>query len=326
MHDDDVLRAEAARELERLLQPLADAEVGEDPPGFVDDDDPLREPLVGLRLDLGLQPGGRARHQDPERGRVRVQDGPEVEDDERRVEVEARRGRAVEHPAEVPAAELVEREGHRAHRVGDLVDLHRERVGHLAGGMKRTSTTSGRVGSSIGASCENEQRLLAGALLLGRERPLERGGGDGVEEVELPLGAAARRERVEPHLTARRERDRLHAERFGEPVVLALDVDDPRLPAEDGLAEHVGLDEARLRPADDADHDGVRARQFLAVELPRVVAERSAVDVAADVDAASAEPALGDERVRGLDVGGRPAVAGLALALIEAPGRAEACT
>ena len=179
---------------------------------------------------------------------------------------------------------------------------------------------------AIGPPCENEERFLAGALLLRRERPFERGGGDGVEEVQLPLGAAARGERVEPDPTARRKRDRLHAESFGEAVVLALHVDDPRLAAEDGLAEHVGLDEARLRPPDDADDDGVRARQFLAVELPGVVAEGSAVDVPADVDASPAEPALGDERVGGLDMGGGPAVAGLALVLIGAPGRAEACT
>ena len=89
----------------------------------------------------------------------------------------------------------------------------------------------------------------------------------------MPFRPAARRERVEPHAAACRQRDRLHTERLGEPVVLALDVDDPRLPAEDGLAEDVGLDEARLRAADDADDDGVRARQLLAVELPGVVAE-----------------------------------------------------
>ena len=180
-------------------------------------------------------------------------------------------------------------------------------------GWTRTSTTSGRVGSPSERRASTSERLLAGALLLRRERPFERGRGDGVEEVELPLGPAARRERVEPDRAARRERDRLDADRLREPVVLALDVDDPRLPAEDRLAKHVRLDEARLRAADDPDHDGVRARQLLAVELPRVVTERAAVDVAADVDAAAAEPALGDERVRGLDVRGRRAVPGLAL-------------
>ena len=239
--------------------------------------------------------------------------------DERRVEVEARRGRAVEHPLEVSAAELVERERHRPDRVRDLADVHRERVAHLAGGVEEDVDDVGEGRLVVGAASENEQRFLAGALLLRGERPFERGGGDGVEEVELPLGAAARGERVEPHPSARRKRDGLDAERFREPVVLALDVDDPRLPAEDRLAKHVGLDEARLRPPDDADHDGVRARQFLAVELPGVVTERSAVDVSSDVDAASAEPALGDERVRGLDVRGGPAVPGLAFRAHRSP-------
>jgi hypothetical protein len=153
---------------------------------------------------------------------------------------------------------------------------------------------------------------LAGALLLRRQRSLERRGGDRVEKVELSLGAAARRERVELDVAAGGERDRLDAERLGEAVIFALDVDDPRLPTEDGLAEDVGLDEARLRPADDADHDGVRARQLLSVELPGVVAERAAVDVTADVDAPAAKPAFGDERIGGLQVRGRAAVAGLA--------------
>ena len=109
------------------------------------------------------------------------------------------------------------------------------------------------------------------------------------------------------------------AQRLGEPVVLALDVDDPRLPSEHRLAADVRLDEARLRAADDPDHDRVRARQLAAVQLPGVVTEGAAVDVAADVDAAAAEPALGDERVRGLDVRGRRPVPGLALRLHRSP-------
>ena len=104
-----------------------------------------------------------------------------------------------------------------------------------------------------------------------------------------------------------------------EAVVLALDVDDPRLPAEDRLPEHVRLDQARLRAADDPDDDGVRARQLLPVQLPRVVTERAAVDVAADVDAAAAEAALGDERVGGLDVRRRRAVPRLALRVSSQP-------
>ena len=51
-------------------------------------------------------------------------------------------------------------------------------------------------------------------------------------------------------------------------------------------------------PADDPDDHGVRARQLLAVQLPGVVAEGASVDVAADVDAASAQSALSDEGIR----------------------------
>src|SRR5581483_1874060 len=39
MHHHDVLRTEPSRELERLLEPLADSEVRKDPPRLVDDDD-----------------------------------------------------------------------------------------------------------------------------------------------------------------------------------------------------------------------------------------------------------------------------------------------
>ena len=52
--------------LNDLLQPLADPEIREDPPGFVYDHDPLCRLLVALGLDLGLQPGRGARHQDPQ--------------------------------------------------------------------------------------------------------------------------------------------------------------------------------------------------------------------------------------------------------------------
>ena len=141
----------------------------------------------------------------------------------------------------------------------------------------------------------------------------------------MPLGAAARSKRIEPYTTARRKRNRLDAESFSESVVLTLHVDDPRLPPEDGLAKDVGLDEARLCPTDDADYYGVRARQFFPVELPGVVAEGSSVDVSADVDASPAEPALGDERVGGLNVGGRPTMARLTFRFIGALGRAAAC-
>ena len=227
------------------------------------------------------------------------------------LEIEPGRSRPVEHPAQVSGAELVEREGHRTRRRGELLGRHRERFGHLARGVDEHVDDGGQSRLAGGAPLEHAQRLLRRALLLGDERPLERGGGDRVEEVELPLGAATRRERVQPDAAAGGEGDRPNAQRLGQPVVLALDVDDPRLPAEHRLPEDVRLDEARLRAADDPDHDRVRARELAAVKLPRVVTEGAAVDVAADVGAAPAEAALGDERVGGLDVRGRRSVPGL---------------
>src|SRR5919201_6472221 len=319
VQDDDVLRPDCARELERLLEPLADAEVRQDSPAFVDKDDPLRAPLVALRLDHRLQPGGRAGHQDPERGGVRVQDGTQVEDNERRVEVEAPGRRAVEHPAQVPRAELVERESHWAHRDRELVDAHRECVCHFGGRVQqyldhmRQSWLRGR------AIRKYDERLLGAPLLLRCQRPLERGGRDRVEEVQLPLSASARCQRVEANSASGRERDRSDAKRLGERVVFALHVDDPGLAPEDALPEDVRLDQARLRPSHDSDYDRVRARQLATVQLPWVVAERASVDVAADVDAASAEPAFGHERIGGLDVRRRGAVSWLPLRVHRSP-------
>src|SRR5207245_1287867 len=114
---------------------------------------------------------------------------------------------------------------------------------------------------------EHVERLLGASLLLGRERALQRCCGDGVEEVELTLRACARRERVQANGASGGKGDRLYAERLGESVVFALDVDDPCLTTEDALAEDVGLDQARLRPAYDADDDRVWARQLTAVKL-----------------------------------------------------------
>ena len=62
-------------------------------------------------------------------------------------------------PLEVPAAELVERERHRPDRVRDLVDVHRERVGHLAGGVEEDVDDVG------------ERRLVVGAARRGRAAP-----------------------------------------------------------------------------------------------------------------------------------------------------------
>src|SRR5438105_15449272 len=97
---------------------------------------------------------------------------------------------------------------------------------------------------TVRASSENVQGLLTGALLLGCEWAFQRRRCHGVEEVELPFGAAAGCQRVELYVAARRESDRLDTERFRESVVLALEVDDSRLAAGQQRAEDVGLHEA----------------------------------------------------------------------------------
>ena len=173
VQDDYVLGAEGPGELERLLQPLADSEAGEDPPALVDDDDPLCTPLICLRLDHRLQPGGRAGHQDPERCRVRIQDRAQVEDDEWRVKVEPTRSRAVEHAVQVPGAKLVERERHGPYRVRDLYDVHRERIRHLGARMDEDVDYIGKGGLPVRAPRQHSDRFLAGTLLLWRQRTLQ---------------------------------------------------------------------------------------------------------------------------------------------------------
>jgi len=69
------------------------------------------------------------------------------------------------------------------------------------------------------------------------------------------------------------------------------------------LAGEQGLDTGGLAPADLADDHGVGAGDDLRfVELPRVVAERRAVEVPADVDLPAGQAPFGHERVGGLEV------------------------
>ena len=172
---------------------------------------------------------------------------------------------------------------------------------------------------SASSRVELAQRLAQRALLLGFERALERAARQRAKQVQLAVPAGVARDRVEPDVAARREPDRLLAERAGQRRVLALRVRDPRDAAEQRLAVQVGLDERRLAGADLAGDEQVRvADDPLLVEDERVVGERRAVQVDADQRAAAAEAALGDERVDRLGVRGRGAV-GVAL---RAAGRA----
>ena len=63
---------------------------------------------LGRPGQLRAHPGGRAGHQDPDRGRVA--DGVQIEHQQPRVEVEARGRGAVEDPLQRPLAEVLERQ------------------------------------------------------------------------------------------------------------------------------------------------------------------------------------------------------------------------
>lgn len=56
VHDDDVLDPVGARMLEGVLQPLTDAEVAEDPPRLIDDDDQLVAAGAVGRISLAAAP------------------------------------------------------------------------------------------------------------------------------------------------------------------------------------------------------------------------------------------------------------------------------
>ena len=127
-----------------------------------------------------------------------VEDGAEVEDNERCVEIETRGGRPVEHPTQVPCAELVERERHRSNCVREVGGRHCERVGHLRGRVDQDVNDVRQRLLSLGSSLEDVQGFLSGAFLLGAEGAFKGGGCNGVEKIQLAFGAAARGEGVEP--------------------------------------------------------------------------------------------------------------------------------
>jgi hypothetical protein len=134
---------------------------------------------------------------------VGVEDGAEIEHDQWRVEVEAGRCRPVEHAAQVSGAELVERERQWPDADGDLLYLHGEGVGHVRGRMQKHVDDCGEGRLAVRSALEDVERFLAGALFLRRQRPLQGGRCDRVEQAQLPLRSAARGERVEPDLPAR---------------------------------------------------------------------------------------------------------------------------
>ena len=101
------------------------------------------------------------------------------------------------------------------------------------------------------------------------------------------------------------------AERCDERFVLALEVDDLAAAAEHPRAQQPRLRQRRFAEVGAADDQRVGVVEDAAgVEDPRVIDEAAAVHVAADVDAARAEPGLGDRRIDGLEVRGRRLVTG----------------
>ena len=81
--------------------------------------------------------------------------------------------------------------------------VHGERLSHLRGRVDEHVDDAGEGRLKVGASRQHSDRFLPGAFLLRGQRALDRRRGDRVEEVELAFGPAARRERVEPDLSAR---------------------------------------------------------------------------------------------------------------------------
>ena len=123
-------------------------------------------------------------------------------------------------------------------------------------------------------------------MLLRLERASERGGGQRLREGQLLNRRGRPVERVELDRAAGDQLDRLDAERSRERPVLAFGIADPRAPPEHRLAVAVRLDEAALGDANLADDEHVRVGEDAAlVERERVVDERAAVEIAADVDA-----------------------------------------
>ena len=307
--DRDVGDAVGPGQLEAGLQPTGDAEVGKDGPRLVDHDQPAD--AVAAPQD-GLQPRGGAGHQDAEGGRP-VQRG-QVEHDERPVESDARRRRPVEHAGQVALDQPPQLEGDLPPVGGQAGDVG------VNGGRRR------RIGHQQGVDDPGQGRPVRPAGGDGRHGQLGRGALAPAAAVR-PRDAAASEHSSSPWRRTRRAdrrrrrrrsgssglsrmpdpgamRSGIGAARRGQRPVLALRVDHPGLAAEDLLAPQEGLDEARLAPPDLAEDQHVGIGQHAgAVQLPRVVAERPAEQIPADVGAPTAEAALGHERIGGLEVG-----------------------
>jgi hypothetical protein len=139
-----------------------------------------------------------------------------------------------------------------------------------------------------------------------RQRPIEHRARDRLQQALAQLAAADPRERVQARGSAGLQPQYDAAHGLDQRAVLALGVDVLKDASEDALAERVRLRQRALAPTQLPDHDHVGVgEQPGRVEHPRVVDERAAVLVAADVDAARAQAGLGHGRVGRLDMRGR---------------------
>ncbi len=318
-----------AAELEGLLQPLGDADVAGDPPALLDDEiifGAVAPPASAARFrssTIACMPGGGAGHQDPERGgvlhRARGRGRPA-----------ARRGRGprVVGPSNIPRRSPSQRRC----RASATWRGWRRRSPRRSS-AETPATIASRGWSS--ASTTMRQGRLAGSALA--RRPSSATRSPASSSGPSSRRSAAWRDRAQQARAAPRGPPRglsglsrtsppgasaigRAAERPRQRRVLALGVEHPGLAAEDALAEEVGLDQGATcaQPMPPSTSMFGPEQDAARVERPGVIEPGAAVGVAADVDAGGAEAALGEERVGGLEVGGRGRVAG---ALAAAPAR-----
>ena len=217
-----------ARQLPGRLQPPGDAEVGQDRPGLVDDQERLADALATLAGDGRLEPGGGTGHEHAERA-----DGVErreVEHDERAGEIEApassrrrtsradrratsrRSSSATSRPSSSRVARSVRmRAADSSIRIEQRRDDPRQGR-HRRGAAAADTSARSTAARSRGASGRPRQALAseASSSVCRRVRVVGTAGG-----VEPP--PVHRVERVEAHAPARSQRHRPNAPQLGQP-------------------------------------------------------------------------------------------------------------
>ncbi len=156
---------------------------------------PPRTPVRSARRrrrpgQCGLEPRRGAGHEHSERGRG-VERG-EVEDDQRRGQIETRRRRSVEHAAQVPVDQATELQRDIATVLQQLAQLGAQRSRRLrASGDRRASTTAGTVGTRRAARSPSRVPGPSAARSRGSKGAAETGAGQRGEQLHLAAGCAA---------------------------------------------------------------------------------------------------------------------------------------